>query len=81
MTSPAHDELVPERKARQELGGQSEMTFWRWDNGRSPAPPGWEPPIRINNRKFRTRRVIETVKNNLIQAALSTRAGKESPAG
>jgi hypothetical protein len=65
------DELVPEPQVRKELGGISEMTTWRWDHNLEKAPPGWEPPIRIGNRKFRRRSGVETVKSKLLQLALN----------
>ena len=64
------DELVPDPQVRKELGGLSEMTPWRWDNDPTKAPEGWEPPIRIGNRKFRTRGMVETVKANLLRLAI-----------
>jgi hypothetical protein len=56
------DELVPDPQVRRELGGKSAMTTWRWDHRPGDAPPGWEPPVRINNRNYRKRSMVEAVK-------------------
>jgi hypothetical protein len=56
------DSLVPDRQVRQELGGISAMTAWRWDHEPERAPPGWEPPVKIGKRNYRRRSAIEAVK-------------------
>jgi hypothetical protein len=72
---PQFDELVPDSQVRTELGGLSAMTTWRWDSDKDPSKPpaGWEPAIRIGNRKFRRRSMVETVKANLLRAAIEQR--------
>ena len=54
-----YDEFVPDQQVRKELGGITEMTTWRWDRNPERAPIGWEPPIRIGPRKFRTRKMVK----------------------
>jgi hypothetical protein len=56
------DRLVPDPKARLELGGISAMTFWRWDHEPERAPPRWEAPVKIGKRNYRRRSAIEAVK-------------------
>jgi hypothetical protein len=71
---PDFEELIADPQMRRELGGISDMTTWRWDHGRAPAPNGWEPPIRIGSRrKYRTRGMIERVKAALFNAATQER--------
>ena len=72
MQDVQFDELVPDPQVRRELGGIAEMTVWRWDNGKSKAPKRWTPPIRIGQRKFRTRGMIEAVKTELIRCAIES---------
>ena len=63
------DVLVPEAEARRELGGLSAMSFWRYDHYPEKAPPGWAPAIKIGSRNYRSRRMLEAVKANLVKAA------------
>jgi hypothetical protein len=67
---PPGDELVPDPVVRQELGGISEMTTNRWDRGKSRAPEGWPPPVKIGRRNHRPRSLIEQMKANMIAAAI-----------
>jgi hypothetical protein len=67
------DELVPDRQVRREFGGISAMTQWRWDHDPKMAELGWEPPIKIRHRNYRTRSMIERVKGRLLQRALESR--------
>jgi hypothetical protein len=76
MATPDFEQLVPDSRARQELGDVSEMTFWRWDNKKVSPPEGWEPPVRIGPRKFRRRGALETVKANLLREALERRGAE-----
>ena len=57
------DQLVPDRKAREELGGISAMSLWRWD--RNPGL-GFPPAIRLNGRKYRSRAALDEFKQRLI---------------
>jgi predicted DNA-binding transcriptional regulator AlpA len=61
------NELVPDRKARMEVGGVSAMTFYRWDH--KPGM-GFPPPVRINGRNYRSRLALDEFKNRLISELL-----------
>ena len=61
--APEHDELVPDPQVQREFG-LTAMTFWRWDHDKALIEAGWPPPIRIRNRKFRSRRALEAFKPN-----------------
>jgi hypothetical protein len=63
------DQLVPDPQARVELGNVTAMTFWRWDRDPAMAELGWSPPVKIGRRNYRSRRMLEAVKANLISAA------------
>jgi hypothetical protein len=63
------DALVPDRQARAELGDLSAMSFWRYDRHPEKAPAGWGPPLKLGGRNYRSRRMLERVKANLVQAA------------
>jgi hypothetical protein len=72
------DALVPDRQVRQEFGDISDMTLWRWDRSAEKAALGWPPPVRIgagkSSRKFRSRKMLEQFKINLLQRALHSGA-------
>jgi hypothetical protein len=70
----SYDELVPDAQARLEVGGVSEMTFWRYDNIPGKAPPGWPPAVKMNRRNFRSRKQLEAFKTGLFAAAASRSA-------
>jgi hypothetical protein len=72
------DSFVPESQARRELGDVSSMQFWRFDHIPERAPPGWELPVKIGKRNYRSRRMLETVKANLMRAA-QQRARERTP--
>ena len=61
MSTIEHDELVPDPQAQKEFG-RSQMTFWRWDHDPKMIEAGWPLPIIIRNRKYRSRRRLETFK-------------------
>jgi hypothetical protein len=67
------DKLVPDPQVREELGGVTEMSTWRWDKNPDKAPVGWQPPVKIGNRNFRFRSMVEAVKANLLRAAIEKR--------
>jgi hypothetical protein len=75
-TADEFDVLVPDPQVRKELGDLSEVTSWRWDKYPEKAPRGWAPPIYIGPRKFRTRRMVEEVKANLIRRAVGEPGSK-----
>lgn len=68
------DVLVPDPRVREEFGGVSEMTIHRWDRDPQMAALGWPPPIRIRNRKFRSRRALEAFKATMARRAVAERA-------
>jgi hypothetical protein len=65
----SHDELVPDAQIRRELN-ISEVTLWRWD--RDPQLD-FPPPIRIRNRKFRSRHAFEAFKERMVSRAIANR--------
>jgi hypothetical protein len=72
-SKPQFDEFVPDPQVRKELGNLSHMTPYRWDRNPETAPPGWQPPVKIGRRNHRTRSMVETVKANLLKAAIQQR--------
>ena len=66
----SEDHLVPDRRAREEIGGISAMSLWRW--GRRPEL-GFPPAIKINGRNYRSRLALEEWKQRLLNAALKAR--------
>jgi hypothetical protein len=73
QATPQFDKLVPDPQVREELGGIKKITSWRWDKNPDKAPVGWLPPVKIGNRNFRFRSMVETVKANLLRAAIEQR--------
>jgi hypothetical protein len=72
-TTLDHDELVPDPQVIRELG-ISAMSLWRWDRDPMLIAAGWPPPIRIRNRKFRSRRALEAFKAAMSRRAIAQRA-------
>jgi hypothetical protein len=68
-----HDALVPDHVVRQEVGGVSRMSLWRWDRDPAMAALGWPTGIELNGRRYRSRRGLETFKANLMAKAIATR--------
>jgi hypothetical protein len=68
------DELVPDPRAQQELGGISAMCLHRWDKNAEMAAMGLPPPMYINGRKYRSRNQLEDFKRRLMERALQERA-------
>jgi hypothetical protein len=66
------DELVPDPVVASECG-TSLMGIWRWDRDPELEKLGWPPPIRIRNRKYRSRRLLEAFKARLLHNALTQR--------
>ena len=71
--APEHDELVPDPHVQRELGITA-MSIWRWDRDQTLIEAGWPPPIRIRNRKFRSRRALEAFKAGMASRAIAQRA-------
>jgi hypothetical protein len=61
------DTLVPDPQVWREFGVTS-MTLFRWTHN---AKLGFPPPIKINNRNFRSRRQIEAFKDRMLRKALT----------
>jgi hypothetical protein len=76
-TAPEHDELVPDPQVLRELGITA-MSLWRWDHDAALIEAGWPPPIRIRNRKFRSRRALEAFKAAMARRAIAQRLQAES---
>ena len=47
------DELVPDPQVAREFN-VSLMTLWRWDRDPRLAKLGWEPPVKIRTRNYRS---------------------------
>ena len=60
--SKEHDELVPDKQVRKECGGVCRMTVFRWERDPELQFP---PPIKINDRKYRSRILLEQFKERL----------------
>ena len=69
------DELVPDPTVAREFE-KSLMSLWRWDHDEFQIKNGWPPPIKIWNRKFRSRKALETFKANMTAMALTARGAK-----
>ena len=63
-----HDELVPDPQVGRELGITS-MTLWRWDHDPDLEFP---PAIKIRNRNFRSRNLLEAWKAKMLRRATTT---------
>jgi hypothetical protein len=67
MEKPDYDELVPDPTVQKEFDVCA-MTLWRWDND---PTLGFPPPIKIRNRKYRSRRKLEKFKERLLRDAMA----------
>jgi hypothetical protein len=65
------DELVPDRKVREELGGISQMALWRWSRDPKLKFP---PVVNIRGRNFRSRKMFEEFKLRQIRESVKRRA-------
>ena len=65
------DKLVPDPQVREEFGGVSLMTLWRWDHD---PDLGFAPAIKINGRNYRSRRALEDFKKRMVQRAIRNRS-------
>lgn len=70
----ATDTLVPDPQVRAELA-ISPMTLRRWDDDPEMTEIGWPPIIRMvpQGRKYRSRRLLENFKANLLKRAVEQR--------
>jgi hypothetical protein len=74
MSNKQIDVLVPDSQVREEFGGISRQTVDRWDKDPEMAALGWPPPVRIRQYKHRSRNMLETFKNRLVEQAIRERA-------
>ena len=67
------DEFVPDPAVAKEFN-VTLMTIYRWDRDPAKKELGWPPPLRTteakNGRKFRSRKLIEQFKQNVMARAL-----------
>jgi hypothetical protein len=69
------DEFVPDPKVRKEFS-VTPMTMWRWDHDPVKVELGWPPPIKIGDRNYRSRKLLEQFKANLLRLAIESRDGR-----
>jgi hypothetical protein len=67
------DELVPDNVAAQECGGVSRMSVFRWDRDPRMIELGWPPRVMLNGRGYRSRKLLERFKANLMARAIAAR--------
>jgi len=65
------DVLIPDRQARVEFGGITDMTLRRWTKDSKLDFP---PPIKIRGRNFRSRQQLERFKKRMLAQAIRERA-------
>jgi hypothetical protein len=63
------DALVPDPQVAREFN-VTLMTLWRWTNN---PRLGFPPPVKIQNRNYRSRRKLEIFKLNLVNEAIRAR--------
>jgi hypothetical protein len=68
---------VPDPEVFAEFG-ITHMTGWRWDHDRALIALGWPPPVKIRQRKFRSRKQLEEFKQNMLHQALQQRSASRS---
>ena len=66
------DQLVPDPQVFKELNITS-MTGYRWDHSEELIALGWPLPIRIGQRKYRSRKALEAFKAALMRRAIEER--------
>ncbi len=60
------DDLVPDPRVAQELGGVRLITLWRWSKN---PKVGFPPAIKINGRNYRRRSDLEAFKQRMAEAS------------
>jgi hypothetical protein len=70
-----NNELVPDPVVRREFNVSS-MTLYRWDADPAKGELGWPPKIKIGDRNYRSRALLEEFKANVLRSAFAARAGK-----
>jgi hypothetical protein len=68
----APDQLIPDPQICSEFN-ITPMTIWRWDHDPTLIELGWPPAVKIRNRKFRSRNLVESFKARLLRHALEQR--------
>jgi hypothetical protein len=73
------DQLVPDAQVRRELGNITAMTLFRWGEDPSLNLP---PKIKIYNRNYRSRKLLEAFKALLLAEAIRRRSepSRQGPA-
>jgi hypothetical protein len=72
-----YDSMVPDPVVFAEFG-ITPMTGWRWDHDPALSELGWPPPVKIRERKFRSRTQLERFKANMLRRALQQRSASRS---
>ena len=75
--APQPDQHVPDPQVCRELGITS-MSLWRYDHD---ATLNFPPPIKIRNRNFRSRRLLEAWKEEMLRRAVKQRGQPRRSAG
>ncbi len=66
------DNLIPDPMVAREFN-VSLMTLWRWDRDAQKVALGWPPKVKIGDRNFRHRSLLEDFKRGLLHRALAER--------
>jgi hypothetical protein len=72
QSNDERDVWVPDPEFIREFG-ISNMTKMRYDVDPELVQMGWPPPMRIKERNFRSRRIIEKFKANMLKRAIEQR--------
>jgi hypothetical protein len=75
----AGDDFVPDRLVAREFGC-TKMTLWRWDHDDALIALGWPPPIKIRERNFRSRTMLNKFKEAMLLQAIAARASSRASA-
>jgi predicted DNA-binding transcriptional regulator AlpA len=73
-TASAPDAHIPDPQVAKELG-ITLMSLWRYTH--DPAL-NFPPPIKIRNRNFRSRLLLEQFKQRMLRDAIAKRGGSEA---
>jgi hypothetical protein len=50
------------------------MTTWRWDRDPKTAELNWPPPIKINDRNYRSRQGLDRFRETCMHRTIAERA-------
>jgi hypothetical protein len=78
--SEVPDQLVPDPTVAKEFH-VTLMTLWRWDHDPRMAAVGWESPIKILNRNYRSRGMLERFKVTLRDVGIAAVGQSPRPTG